>query len=56
MDILTTLKQHLPATHAPASFPYECYGCSTRFPSQRQVCPVCGSYTIERTDWPSLDQ
>jgi ribosomal protein L37E len=52
IDILTTLKQHLPITRSPRPSPYECQVCGTRFDTQRQVCPACGSYTIERIDWP----
>jgi rRNA maturation endonuclease Nob1 len=55
MGILTTLKQYLPVTRSPRPSPYECQACCARFDAQRQVCPTCGSYTIERTDWPCLD-
>ena len=53
--IITTLKEQLPGTQSPVPSPYECQGCGARFDAQRQVCPACGSYTIERTDWPRLD-
>lgn len=56
MGIITALKQYLPFMRAPAPSPYECQGCGARFGSQRQVCPTCGGYTIERTDWPRLEQ
>jgi hypothetical protein len=56
MDILTPLTQYLPSAHSPDQSPYECQSCCTRFDSQRQVCPACGGYTIERIHWPWLDQ
>jgi rRNA maturation endonuclease Nob1 len=55
MGIFTTLRQHLPVTRSTGPSPYECQACSVRFDAQRQVCPACGSYTIERTDWPRLN-
>jgi rRNA maturation endonuclease Nob1 len=55
-DIIGALTQHVSPMRSPAPSPYECQGCGARFDSQRQVCPACGSYTIERTDWPRLDQ
>jgi rRNA maturation endonuclease Nob1 len=55
MDIVTILKQQLPVTRATGSLPYACQACCARFDAQRQVCPTCGSYTIERTDWPCLE-
>jgi rRNA maturation endonuclease Nob1 len=55
-DIIGALKQHVSPMRSAAPSPYECQGCGARFDSQRQVCPACGSYTIERTDWPRLDQ
>jgi hypothetical protein len=55
MDVLTTLRQHLPLSRSPGPSPYEYQACGARFAAQRQVCPACGSYIIERTDWPRLD-
>lgn len=54
-DIIGALKQYVASTRSPAPSPYECQHCGARFDAQRQVCPACGSYTIERTDWPWLD-
>ena len=31
--------------------PYECKGCETTFSVEYQVCPECGSYSVERDDW-----
>ena len=31
--------------------PYECKGCETTFTVEYQVCPECGSYSVERDDW-----
>lgn len=54
--IISSVKQYVSATRSPPPpSPYECQGCGARFAAQRQVCPACGSYTIERTDWPRLD-
>jgi rRNA maturation endonuclease Nob1 len=33
--------------------PYECRTCGARFELQRQVCPECGGYTLDRLDWSS---
>lgn len=30
---------------------YECKDCGTQFCLDRQSCPNCGGYTIDRTDW-----
>lgn len=30
---------------------YECRDCGSGFPRRRQVCPDCGGYRIERTEW-----
>lgn len=35
-------------THTP---PYACQCCGCRFAVQYQVCPECGGYSIERSDW-----
>jgi hypothetical protein len=55
MDIVTTLRQQLSITRSTGPAPYACQACCTRFDAQRQVCPACGSYTIERTEWPCLE-
>jgi rRNA maturation endonuclease Nob1 len=55
-EIITAIKQYVSSTHSPTPSPYECQACGARFDAQRQVCPACGGYTIERTDWPWLDQ
>jgi rRNA maturation endonuclease Nob1 len=55
-DIIGALTQYVSSTRSSEPSPYECLACGARFDSQRQVCPACGSYTIERTDWPRLDQ
>jgi rRNA maturation endonuclease Nob1 len=31
--------------------PYECTNCGARFALQRQVCPECGGYSLDRTEW-----
>lgn len=30
---------------------YECQDCGTTLEVQRQACPECGGYHIERTEW-----
>jgi len=30
---------------------FECQGCGTSLEAQRQVCPECGGYHIDRADW-----
>jgi rRNA maturation endonuclease Nob1 len=55
-EIIAVLKQYVSPTRSPAPSPYECQTCGARFNTQRQVCPACGGYTIERTDWPRLEQ
>jgi rRNA maturation endonuclease Nob1 len=54
-EIIAAVKQYVAPTRSPAPSPYACQTCGARFDSQRQVCPACGGYTIERTDWPRLD-
>lgn len=54
MNIVTTLKQEITNTDPPEPLPYECGSCGVRFELQRHVCPDCGGYTIERTEWPCL--
>jgi hypothetical protein len=54
-DIIETLTQYVAPTHSPPTSPYEGQHCGARFAAQRQVCPACGGYTSERTDWPQLD-
>ena len=52
MSALTRLRTVFAAGNQEKA-PYECLGCGTCFTMQRQVCPECGSYSIERTDWAS---
>jgi rRNA maturation endonuclease Nob1 len=54
-EIIAAVKQYVAPTRSPTPSPYACQTCGVRFDSQRQVCPACGGYTIERTDWPRLD-
>lgn len=56
MDIVTTLREQLTDYCPPDSSPYECNGCGMRFDRQYHVCPACGGYTIERTEWPRLPE
>ncbi|MFC7080694.1 hypothetical protein [Halorussus caseinilyticus] len=30
---------------------YECKDCGAAFPLDRQTCPDCGGYVIDRIDW-----
>lgn len=30
---------------------YECKDCGTSFDLDRQTCPDCGGFTIDRIDW-----
>jgi rRNA maturation endonuclease Nob1 len=53
--IIGALKQYVSPTRSSDPSPYECQVCGARFDTQRQVCPACGGYTIERTDWLHLD-
>jgi rRNA maturation endonuclease Nob1 len=50
MGTLSTLWQLASAGDATER-PFECRGCGTTFSEQRQVCPDCGSYTIDRREW-----
>jgi rRNA maturation endonuclease Nob1 len=34
-----------------ASGNYRCQQCNAEFELDRQVCPVCGGYSIESTEW-----
>lgn len=56
MNIVSALKQEFTDTSPTEKPPYECGSCGTRFELQRHVCPQCGGYSIERTEWPSLHE
>jgi len=30
---------------------YECQRCGERYERRRQICPICESYRIERSEW-----
>lgn len=30
---------------------YVCRGCGAQFELRRHVCPICGGFLIERTEW-----
>ena len=51
MSTLTQLRAVFTSNDQEDSYPYECLGCEACFIAQRQVCPECGGYSIERTDW-----
>lgn len=51
MSIPTTLSRILAHSDEETLAPYECAGCGACFEHRRHVCPTCGGYTIERTDW-----
>lgn len=36
---------------ADAEGVYECEGCGATFSLDRQTCPDCGGYAIDRADW-----
>jgi len=50
---LTTHVRRLFGTHEPSS-PYECHRCGAQFKRNRQVCPDCDSFYIERTSYTEL--
>ncbi|MFC6960630.1 hypothetical protein [Halocatena marina] len=56
MNIVTALRRELTNTTPTERSPYKCGGCGMRFELQRHVCPACGGYTIERTEWPCLSE
>ncbi len=56
MNIMTALKEEFTNTTPTEKSPYECGSCEMRFELQRHVCPQCGSYSIERTEWPCLPE
>jgi rRNA maturation endonuclease Nob1 len=33
---------------------YVCRGCGAGFDERRQVCPDCGSYSVQRREWGPL--
>ncbi len=34
---------------------YECQRCDSQFEVEYYICPDCGSYRVERTDWEDCD-
>jgi rRNA maturation endonuclease Nob1 len=34
---------------------YECQRCESQFEVEYYVCPDCGGYRVERTDWGDCD-
>jgi rRNA maturation endonuclease Nob1 len=51
MSVLTRLRTVFTSSEKEESHAYACLGCEACFRVQRQVCPECGGYSIERTDW-----
>jgi rRNA maturation endonuclease Nob1 len=51
MSTLTRLRMVFTSGGQEESHPYMCLGCGVHFKVQRQVCPECDGYSIERTDW-----
>jgi len=46
------LKQLITGHAPPAAEPdYRCLSCGERFDNQPQICPSCGGYDIQRSDW-----
>ncbi|WP_162991529.1 hypothetical protein [Halostella salina] len=39
------------STDGSDSQPYQCLNCGESFQLQRQRCPTCGGYRIERAAW-----
>jgi len=51
MGILSKVRTRLSGHDTNPEPTYTCQGCGATFESRRQVCPQCGGYTIERSDW-----
>ena len=45
------LLERLTARLHDSGGPYECADCGRRLETQRQACPDCGCYTIDRHEW-----
>ncbi|UPV98958.1 DUF1272 domain-containing protein [Halorussus gelatinilyticus] len=39
-----------------ASLVFQCTSCNTCFEVQRQVCPECGGYDIDRRTWTDVSE
>ncbi|WP_202614417.1 hypothetical protein [Halostella litorea] len=51
MSLVRRLRRMVRADRPDAQRPYQCLSCGQRFELQRQTCPQCGCYRIERTAW-----
>jgi rRNA maturation endonuclease Nob1 len=53
MGVLSQVRVALTTADRDEFRSYECKSCGGRFKFQRQVCPDCGGYTLDRIDWSS---
>lgn len=51
MSSLRRLKAFITRADQDSEATYECLTCHTRFQYQQQVCPECGGYDIQSTEW-----
>jgi len=49
MGTLDRVLDHFSVEDVPHE--YVCLACETEYDVQHHVCPECGGYSIERTDW-----
>jgi len=49
MGTLDRVLEHFSVEDAPHE--YVCLACETGYDVQHHVCPECGGYSVERTDW-----
>jgi rRNA maturation endonuclease Nob1 len=49
MGALDRVLEHFSAEDVP--YEYACLTCETGYDVQHHVCPECGSYSVERTEW-----
>jgi rRNA maturation endonuclease Nob1 len=51
MSTLSRVRAAFTTSTEDERHPYECTNCGAQFALQRQVCPECGGYSLDRTEW-----
>ena len=55
MSIARKLTDRLAGGSERERRPYACRTCRERFAREHHVCPECGGFSVERTEWSHLD-
>lgn len=51
MSAIGRVRQAITGSISDSVPTYKCCGCGSHFELQYHVCPLCGSFSVERSEW-----